>query len=103
MLAQPPASRHKCITMSSGSQEKKGLQVDPSHGIISAMNDNEKLNEYRCTRNSIYKKGSLGYLDMSVREGYYILAYSRDGALRQMMLRYPNEVDFTCDLWREGV
>jgi len=70
------------------------------------MTDNflpEKLNEYRCTRNSIYKKGSLGYLDMSVREGYYILAYSRDGALRQMMLRYPNEVDFTCDLWREGV
>ncbi len=67
------------------------------------MNENETLNEYRCTRNSLYREGSIGYNDMSARDGHYILAYNRDGALRQMMLRYPNEVDFTCDLWRKGV
>lgn len=62
------------------------------------MNENETLNEYRCTRKSIDKNNLFGYAD-----GHYILAYNRDGALRQMMLRYPNEVDFTCDLWRKGV
>jgi len=67
------------------------------------MNENETLNEYRCTRNGLYPIGTMGYDNTEARQGHYILAFNRDGAIRQMMLRYPNEVDFTCDLWRKGV
>ena len=48
---------------------------------------------FRCTRNSPYKAPSCpGRNDLTARQGYNIKADSSDDAVRQMTLRFPEDV-----------
>lgn len=61
----------------------------------------ESLNEYRCTRNTPYQKGSDGYADHRARQGYYILAHDAMEAEEEMSRRFPNDTaGFTVKLWK---
>lgn len=47
--------------------------------------------EYRCTRNVLYAHECIGQNNVRVRQGYYISAKSREGALATMRQKFPND------------
>ncbi len=56
------------------------------------------MNDYRCTRNSVYPPTSPGHTDLTAREGYYVRAATRDEALRAMRRRFPDDLEgFTAE------
>jgi hypothetical protein len=63
------------------------------------MSEENVWNEYRCTRNSSSCPNPKG------RNGHYIEARDKEGAISRMRLKFPNEVDkgFTCDLWKSNI
>ncbi len=56
--------------------------------------------EYRCTRNQPYLNDPEPN-DLSVRQGYYITANSKEEALEKMKERFPEDIEagFTVDEW----
>lgn len=69
-------------------------------------------NEYRCTRSKLYGPESLGFNDVTAREGHYIIARTEDGARQEMIRRFVGpdaemygwgKVRFTVDLWKENM
>ena len=64
---------------------------------------NKKNREYRLTRDLLYESPQCyGHLDLSVRQGHYIMATSVVDAIRQMNVMYPfDNGNFTCQLWKE--
>lgn len=61
------------------------------------------MNQYRCTRPGCYEKGCPGHTDPSARQGHYIYAETREDAIEQMIKRFPDDVHFDIQLWKEGV
>ena len=62
------------------------------------------VNEYRCTRSDLYKNVTcVGHLDLTAREGHYIMTSTQDEALAEMQKRYPDESGFTVHLWKKNV
>lgn len=61
------------------------------------------MNEYRCTRNALYRHNCIGRDDRTVRQGHYIRAETKAQAHAQMCERFPNDGgDFTVDLAKEN-
>lgn len=57
--------------------------------------------EYRCTRTEVYSDPDCqGHHNLSVREGHYINADSKEEALAAMAENYPHEHEFTADLFK---
>ena len=68
------------------------------------MNETYTVNEYRCTRELPYRNPTcFGHLDLSARQGYYIIGTSYADALEQMQERFPGEMNFTVDIWRVDI
>ncbi|MEP0750069.1 hypothetical protein [Coleofasciculus sp. FACHB-501] len=63
--------------------------------------DNEKMKEYRCTRNASYSHNCIGHDDVTARQGYYINAESKEEAWEKMAIRFPEESaeGFTVQEW----
>lgn len=61
------------------------------------------LKEYRCTRNAPYLQQCLGHDDLSVRQGYYLMAASESEAWQKMAVRFPEEAfeGFTIQSWSQ--
>ena len=57
--------------------------------------------EFRCTRNASYSHQCLGHNDLSARQGYYIMATSKEEAWEKMATRFPEETSegFTVQEW----
>ncbi len=49
------------------------------------------IREYRCTRASLYRPGTIGHADPSARQGYYVWAHNPGAALREMRECCPND------------
>lgn len=49
------------------------------------------VHEYRCTRPSLYPKGSPGERDVTARQGHYVFATNRGAALAKMKAEFPGE------------
>lgn len=60
------------------------------------------LKEFRCTRNALYSHDCLGHEDISARQGYYIMAASKEEAWQRMATRFPEETKegFTVEEWQ---
>jgi hypothetical protein len=57
--------------------------------------------EFRCTRNKPYVGNCPGAKDHSARQGYYIVAFSADEAIKQMEAKFPDEPEgFTAKFWK---
>lgn len=58
--------------------------------------------EFRCTRKAPYSNPNcIGHTDLSVRQGYYIVARTAQGAMDKMREMFPNDPDsFTVDEWK---
>lgn len=68
------------------------------------MNETNTVNEYRCTRGIFYRDPNCaGHLDLAARQGHYVQATSEAHALARMRAFFPNENDFTVDLWKADV
>jgi len=52
------------------------------------------LTQYRCTRPDLYGPGSLGFDNLSARQGHYIFAESEDEAVQQMVKKFPDDSRF---------
>jgi hypothetical protein len=65
-------------------------------------NVNNMGDEYRCTINYGYTRGTVGHDDLSARQGYYIRAASWGHAIAQMAEKFPDEAEegFTAQLWK---
>ncbi len=59
--------------------------------------------EFRCTRGDLYTHDCLGRDDLSVRQGHYIRAATREAAIVEMARQYPNDPpeSFTADKFKE--
>ena len=59
--------------------------------------------KFRLTRNRPYPLGTLGYSDVTARQGYYVTALSEKAALAEMEEMFPGEVSdgFTVQVWEE--
>lgn len=59
--------------------------------------------EFRCTRQAPYPVGSFGHKDLSARQGYYIMAASKEAAEQRMSAGFPEDVaagfDFDIQEW----
>jgi len=67
-----------------------------------------RAREYRCTRALPYSENTTGYTDTGSRQGYYIVALSQKGAIREMVRRFPKDTlydrpTFTAEEWRAEV
>ena len=57
-----------------------------------------RLPEWRCTRPNLYPPGTLGHLDQSNREGYYVRAATRDDAIARMRETFPADPAFDVEI-----
>lgn len=56
--------------------------------------------KYRVTRPKLYGPGSIGYSDVSARNGHYLTGQTVDGVLDEMNKRYPDDAfNFTIQSW----
>lgn len=55
------------------------------------MGQNEKT--YRCTRNAPYMHKCIGRDDVSARQGHYVMGEKVEDAIKEMVKRYPDEVE----------
>jgi hypothetical protein len=66
--------------------------------------------EFRCTRNKPYNNPEcVGYNNPPGREGHYIVARTKEGALQEMHRTFPYDGQhvplawlFTADVWKTG-
>ena len=67
---------------------------------LEKLEDKLESKEYRCTRVEKYPKGTEGYDDLEARQGHYIRADNKKEALKIMQEEFPEENEFTADLYR---
>ena len=73
------------------------------------MEDNTPK-EFRCTRNKPYDSPEcFGHTDLKCRQGHYIVARTKEGALKEMHRTFPFDGKhvplawlFTADVWKTG-
>lgn len=59
------------------------------------------MNEYRCTRNSIYGNVNPTLEERQSRQGHYIRCETPEQAVAEMCRRYPQDsLGFTVDLFK---
>ena len=58
-----------------------------------------RLSTYRCTISDLYPQGSIGYDDLTARQGVYIVAASVYDAQEGMKRLYPQYETFTATLF----
>lgn len=63
------------------------------------------MNEYRCTRGSLYRHPCFGHDDLTARQGHYVVAKDEIDAILEMRRMFPHDPEnsFTAHLWKKDV